>query len=164
MSTAPATNRTQPSALNQPIEMAKCRPASPSPRKSLESSPKTPNPVKCFSNSRRSGLRPVPHANAGSLFSLHLESKPQGHQRNWSSGSSDSNSSSDGELLSSVVPKEVVRGKYSRDFGFLTPATSPQSSLNGYSDPVSIQSSMVFLDLPTEVSKLRSMNTLASRR
>ena len=130
--------------------MAKCRPTS-SPRKNFQSSPKSPNPVKPSNNSKRSGHRPVPPANTGALFSLHLENNFQGHRRNWSSRSSDSNSSSFDGTLSSVVPKETTCGKYTRDFGFLTPETSPQSSFNSYSDPISTRRSIIFLDLPIEV-------------
>ena len=87
----------------------------------------------------------------GPLFSLHLGHNFQGHSRNWSSSSSDSSSSLDDRALSPTAQKGNAHGKYARDFGFLTPAPSPQSSFNGHCDSISTQSSMIFLDLPVEV-------------
>jgi hypothetical protein len=105
---------------------------------------------KFFNNLRRPGCG-RPNATQEDLFSLYMEHNFQGHYRNWSSSSSDSNSSLADGTLSPAAQKENACGKYARDFGFLTPATSPQSSLSGYSDSVSTQSSMLFLELPVEV-------------
>lgn len=151
MGTAPSNNPAK--HPNRSIKMPKRRPASSSSQKVFEPSPKVPKSATVLNNPRRSGLRPVPPANTGPLFSLHLESSLQGHKRHWSSDSWDSNSSSsaDDGAPSPAGPKEKARSKYAGDFGFLTPATSPQSSFNGYSDPISTQSSLIFLNLPIEV-------------
>jgi hypothetical protein len=130
--------------------MPKRHKASSSPRKEAELIPEMNRVEKFFINLRRPGYG-RPKATQGPLFSLHLEHNFQGHKRNWSWCSSNSNSSSDDGALSPAAQKENALGKYARDFGFLTPATSPQSSFNDYSDSISTQSSMLFLGLPVEV-------------